>query len=254
LFEEDARIFLRGRFSKTMRDMRIAVIPARGGSKRIPRKNIRPFRGIPIIAYSVRAAILSQLFDKVIVSTDDSEIAQVANSVGAETPFLRPPELSGDFVGTTRVVKHAIEWTTSNLGNVGTVCCIYATAPFVTARHLRMGLEVLQSNNKSFAFATTSYAFPIQRAIRQSNDGGVEPFFPEYAETRSQDLVPAFHDAGQFYWGQSQAFVDELTTFAPHSSPVHIPRWMVQDIDTEEDWFHAEIMFEALVRQGTLSE
>ena len=237
-----------------MSDMRIAVIPARGGSKRIPRKNIRPFRGIPIIAYSIHAAISSRLFDMVIVSTDDSEIAKVANSVGAETPFLRPAELSGDFVGTTKVVKHAVEWVASNVGDVRTVCCIYATAPFVTANCLRMGLEVLQTTGKLFAFATTSYAFPIQRAIRQSNDGGVEPLFPEYTETRSQDLVPAFHDAGQFYWGKSQAFVDELPTFAPHSAPVQVPRWMVQDIDTEEDWIHAELMFDVLARQASSSE
>jgi N-acylneuraminate cytidylyltransferase len=234
--------------------MRIAVIPARGGSKRIPRKNVRLFRGAPIIAYSIRAAICSRLFDKVIVSTDDSEIAQVANSVGAETPFLRPPELSDDFVGTTRVVKHAIEWIASNIGSVDTVCCIYATAPFLTARHLKKGLDILQSSNKLFAFAVTSYAFPIQRAILSSSDGGVKLFFPEYAETRSQDLEPAFHDAGQFYWGHARAFVDELATFAPHSSPVHIPRWMVQDIDTEEDWIRAEMMFDALTRAGALSQ
>ncbi len=226
--------------------MRLAVIPARGGSKRIPRKNIRPFAGKPIVAYSIEAARASALFDRVIVSTDDEEIARVARDCGAETPFVRPRELSDDHTGTNAVVRHAISWCGEHGALPQHVCCIYATAPFVQPRYLREGYERLVASGKSFAFSVTSFAFPIQRALRIGADGCVQPIWPEYIARRSQDLEEAYHDAGQFYWGTARAFLDELVLYSSASVPVILPRHLVQDIDTEEDWVRAELMFGAL--------
>lgn len=223
----------------------VAIIPARGGSKRIPRKNIRSFLGRPIIAYSIAAARESGLFDQVIVSTDDEEIAEVARCHGAETPFLRPRELANDFAGTNAVVKHCLQWLESNATPVQYACCIYATAPFVQAASLREGFEKLVSSGKSYAFSVTSFPFPIQRAIMINRQGTVEPFSPEDVSARSQDLVEAFHDAGQFYWGQRNAFLNDVAIFSTESVPVILPRHLVQDIDTEEDWRRAELMYKA---------
>lgn len=185
--------------------MNIAIIPARGGSKRIPRKNISDFCGKPMIAYSIEAARDSQLFDRILVSTDDQEIADVAQAYGAEVPFMRPPELANDFAGTTEVIGHATRWMRDRQWSVGSVCCIYATAPFVQADDLRRGLQELQAGNWDYAFTVTEYGSPIFRAFRKHPDGGIEMFFPEHFSTRSQDLPTAFHDAGQFYWGRPDA-------------------------------------------------
>ncbi|HLS56105.1 MAG TPA: pseudaminic acid cytidylyltransferase [Zeimonas sp.] len=231
--------------------MRLAVIPARGGSKRIPRKNVRPFAGKPIIAYSIDAARSSGLFDDVIVSTDDDAIAAVARAYGARTPFVRPAALSDDHTGTNTVVRHAIGWFREHGGLPEQVCCIYATAPFLQPRYLREGLDRLVASGKSFAFSVTSFAFPIQRALRIGADGCVEPIWPENVARRSQDLEEAFHDAGQFYWGTARAFLDDVVLYSNASVPVVLPRHLVQDIDTEEDWTRAELMFGALrARQG----
>ncbi|NTV12000.1 MAG: pseudaminic acid cytidylyltransferase [Zoogloea sp.] len=227
--------------------MKVAIIPARGGSKRIPRKNIRDFAGKPIIAWSIEAARGCGLFDRIIVSTDDAQVADTARQHGAEVPFMRPPELSDDFTGTDDVVRHAIRWLQAEGQDPAQVCCIYATAPFVTPESLIRGWKALQESGKAFAFSVATYAFPIQRALRFTPDGGVAPFQPECVPMRSQDLEPAVHDAGQFYWGQAKSFLDGLETFAPHSVPVVLPRWMVQDIDTEEDWQRAELMFQAIL-------
>ncbi|MCD6732500.1 MAG: pseudaminic acid cytidylyltransferase [Burkholderiaceae bacterium] len=229
--------------------MRLAVIPARGGSKRIPRKNVRPFAGKPIIAYSIEAARASALFDRVIVSTEDDEIARVARDCGAETPFVRPRELSDDHTGTNAVVRHAISWFGEHGALPQHVCCIYATAPFVQPRYLREGYERLVASGKSFAFSVTSFAFPIQRALRIDADGCVQPIWPEYIARRSQDLEEAYHDAGQFYWGTARAFLDDVVLYSAASVPVILPRHLVQDIDTEEDWVRAELMFRALQAQ-----
>lgn len=229
--------------------MRLAVIPARGGSKRIPRKNIRPFAGKPIVAYSIEAARASALFDRVIVSTDDEEIARVARDCGAETPFVRPRELSDDHTGTNAVVRHAISWCGEHGALPQHVCCIYATAPFVQPRYLREGYERLVASGKSFAFSVTSFAFPIQRALRIGADGCVQPIWPENIARRSQDLEETYHDAGQFYWGTAQAFLDDVVLYSAASVPVILPRHLVQDIDTEEDWVRAELMFRALQAQ-----
>lgn len=225
--------------------MIVAVIPARGGSKRIPRKNIRLFAGKPIIAYSIEAALETGLFNRVIVSTDDMEIADVARAYGAEIPFLRPQTLADDFTGTNAVTKHAIRWLGEQGETVEHACCIYATAPFVQVDFLRQGLKQLKQSGKSFAFSVTSFPFPIQRAIRVNAEGTVDALFPEHRFTRSQDLEAAFHDAGQFYWGTADAFMNEDVMFSPASVPVVLPRHLVQDIDTPEDWYRAELLYQA---------
>ena len=226
--------------------MKIAVIPARGGSKRIPRKNIRMFCGKPIIAYSIAAAQQTGLFDQVVVSTDDEEIASVAREFGATTPFIRPTELADDFTGTNAVVKHAVAWFNAQSNDVTHACCLYATAPLVQARFITEGYEALARSDAAFAFSITSYAFPIQRAVRVTPDGRVDAIYPEHRMTRSQDLEHAYHDAGQFYWGTARAFLEDMPLFAPHSIGVILPRQLVQDIDTLEDWEQAELMYRAI--------
>lgn len=226
--------------------MKLCVIPARGGSKRIPRKNIRPFAGRPMLAHSIKAARDCGLFDHIVVSTDDEEIAEVAVTNGAEIPFMRPKALADDYTGTNAVARHAIEWFERAGKPVAHVCCVYATAPFLRAADLRAGYEKLVASGKAFVFAATRYAFPIQRAIRLNERGEVDAMFPEHIFSRSQDLVPAFHDAGQFYWGTARAYLDEVTTFSPDALIVELPHYRVQDIDTEDDWESAELMFRLL--------
>jgi len=232
--------------------MKIAVIPARGGSKRIPRKNIQDFCGKPIIAYSIEQALKSNLFDHVIVSTDDEEIASVAREYGAKTPFIRPDNIADDFTGTNAVVKHAINWYERQNQQISFACCIYATAPFLQANFLREGHDKLVNSNKSFTFSVTSFPFPIQRAIRINNQGEIDTFYPEHINSRSQDLEAAYHDAGQFYWGKSEAFLQDVITFSSSSLPIILPRYLVQDIDTQEDWVRAEMMFKSLQEMGRL--
>jgi N-acylneuraminate cytidylyltransferase len=224
--------------------MNVAVIPARYGSKRIKKKNIRLFCGQPIIAYSIQQALKSGVFDRVIVSTDNDEIATIAKKYGAEVPFIRPQELSGDFVGTVDVVNHAIHWLEENGEAVDYVCCIYPTAPFIRVRDIKEGLEILKNDiGKIFSFTVTTFPFPIQRALRIIKDRQLEAFWPENIEKRSQDLEESYHDAGQFYWGKVVGFLEKKTIFAKHSFPIVLPRSIVQDIDTEEDWSRAELMF-----------
>lgn len=229
--------------------MRIAVIPARGGSKRIPRKNIKLFCGKPIVAYSIEAAKLSGLFDKIIVSTDSNEIASIARDYGADTPFMRPNNLSDDFTGTNAVVKHAIHWYHENDTNIDFACCIYPTAPLIRSEYLVEGLEKLTTSNKEFAFSVTTFPFPIQRALVIDKDGSVQPLNPRNNSIRSQDLIETYHDAGQFYWGKASAFLNDETLFSNASLPVVLPRHLVQDIDTTEDWTRAELMYSAFVSQ-----
>ena len=222
--------------------MNIAIIPARGGSKRIPRKNIKSFCGKPMIAWTIEAAKSSGLFDRIIVSTDDAEITEVARHWGAEVPFTRPEELSNDHVVTMPVIAHATQWVLDQGLNVAAVCCIYATAPFVQAEDLKRGWDALNAGDWDYAFTVTDFAAPIFRSFKQTTQGGIEMFFPEHFDTRSQDLPVAFHDAGQFYWGQPAAWLEGKHIFDWHSKPLVIPRWRVQDIDTEEDWARAEIL------------
>ena len=226
--------------------MNIAVIPARGGSKRIPRKNIKEFCGRPMISWSIEAALRSECFDRIVVSTDDPEIADVSVKAGAEVPFFRPLELSNDFTGTVPVIAHAINWLQDHGSRPSFVCCLYATAPFVVPDDIKRGLQILQSESYDYAFSVTSYPFPIQRALRLSSGGRIEMFNPQHFATRSQDLEEAFHDAGQFYWGTAAAWLDGKPVFADMSAPIFLPRYRVQDIDTPEDWVRAELMFKAL--------
>jgi pseudaminic acid cytidylyltransferase len=226
--------------------MKLAVIPARGGSKRIPRKNIKNFCGKPMIAWPICVAQESGLFDRIIVSTDDEEIAEVSRKWGGEVPFIRPLNLADDFTGTTEVVSHATQWALDQCLDIDAVCCIYATAPFVQAADLRTGLDALKSGDWSYAFTVTEFAAPIFRSFQQNSVGEIEMFFPEYYSSRSQDLPKALHDAGQFYWGRPAAWLNNEAIFARHSKPVIIPRWRVQDIDTKDDWRRAEFVFNQL--------
>ena len=222
----------------------IAVIPARGGSKRIPRKNIKEFYGKPLIAYSIEAAIESQCFDRIIVSTDDEEIADMALKLGVEVPFIRGIELSNDFSGTAPVIKDTI--SRLNQSDISHICCIYATAPMLDAMYIRKGLDALKGKNGAqYAFSITSYAFPIQRAITLSPDSHVSMINPENLKVRSQDLEECWHDAGQFYWGTKEAWEHDLPIFDNHSIGIKIPRYLVQDIDTLEDWETAEFLYKA---------
>lgn len=226
--------------------MRLAVIPARGGSKRIPRKNVKLFCGKPMIAWSIEAARQSGCFDKIVVSTDDAEIAQVARQCGAQVPFMRPAELSDDHTGTTAVIAHAIDWLAQQGQPSEQVCCLYATAPFVSADDLRRGLSVLTDTGSDYAFSVTSYASPIQRAVHITPAGRVAMFNPEYFNTRSQDLEEAYHDAGQFYWGRASSWLTGKVIFGSDSVAIFLPRHRVQDIDNEEDWQRAEYLFRVI--------
>ncbi len=224
--------------------MRLAVIPARGGSKRIPGKNIRPFHGKPIIAYTIEAALATGLFEHVIVSTDDAAIAAVAGRHGAEVPFVRPALLADDFTGTNVVVRHAVEWYQAAGSSVAEVCCVYATAPFVTATDLRAAHALLRPD-VDFVFAATGFDFPVQRALVRDAGGLVRPMFPQWIGQRSQDLQPALHDAGQFYWGWGSSFIAQPLIFAATAVAFDLPPWRVQDIDSEADWVRAELLFAA---------
>lgn len=222
----------------------IAVIPARGGSKRIPRKNVRPFAGRPMIGWAIGAALGSGLFDRVVVSTDDTEIIEVARAHGADVPFVRPAELADDHTPTVPVIRHAIEALGVDGGTA--VCCIYACVPFLAAQDLADGLALLAEGPAAYAFPVTPFPSPIQRALRRDADGRVRPFFPENVNVRTQDLEPAYHDAGQFYWGRAEAWTAGLSIHG-HGAGLVIPAWRVVDIDTPEDWERAEAMAGALL-------
>jgi pseudaminic acid cytidylyltransferase len=229
--------------------MNLCVIPARGGSKRIPRKNIKEFCGKPMIAWSIEAAKSSACFNRIIVSTDDEEIAEVAKSFGAEVPFMRPAHLSDDHTATIPVIAHAIRWQMEHSHSPTEVCCIYATAPFVQVQDIKRGLEILKSTDAEYVFSVTTFAFPVQRAIRITKEQRVEMFQPEHFNTRSQDLEEAWHDAGQFYWGRASAWMEGKPIFSRDSAPVTLPRYRVQDIDTLEDWQRAEWLFKPMLKK-----
>jgi N-acylneuraminate cytidylyltransferase len=230
--------------------VKLCVIPARGGSKRIPRKNIKDFCGRPMIAWSIAAARESGLFDQVVVSTEDAEIAAVAREAGALTPFERPQALADDHTGTSEVVTHAINWFRQQGEALGLVCCLYATAPFVRARDLRTAAEQLAHSRARFVFSATSFDFPILRALTRNAQGQLAPMFPEHIGKRSQDLPEAFHDAGQFYFGDAADWLAGAPVFGPGSRMYLLPRHRVQDIDTPEDWLRAEWLFRAMREAG----
>jgi len=232
--------------------VKLCIIPARGGSKRIPRKNIKAFNGQPMIAYSINAAIESGCFDKIIVSTDDEEISKIAINYGAEIPFLRPKELATDNAGTLPVIKHAVEWYEEQGIMLDAACCLYATAPFVSPHLLQSAYKQFNEGTADYCFSATSFPFPIQRAIRIKKNNRVEMFQPENFNVRSQDLEEAYHDAGQFYWGSSGAFKLMKPLFSESSTAYILPRYLVQDIDTMEDWIRAELMHQLLMSSERL--
>ncbi len=223
----------------------VAIIPARGGSKRIPRKNIKLFHGKPLIAYSIETAKQSKLFERIIVSTDDKEIADIAKEYGAEVPFVRPKELSDDYATTGEVVEHALNFLKEKGKVYDYVCTIYATAPFLQVKYLQEGFEKLKNSDAHMAFGVTSMPFPIQRTFKITEDGRCKMFWPENFIKRSQDLEEAYQDAGQFYWQRIGVESNEIM-FGKDSIPVVLPRHLVQDIDTSEDWKRAEVMYRVL--------
>ena len=228
--------------------MQLAVIPARGGSKRIPRKNIKEFHGKPMIAWSIQAALNSGCIDEVWVSTDDEEIAAIAQTYGAKVPFIRPAHLSDDFATTADVMQHAAQECQIQYQQLPDyVCCLYATAPFVQQQDLLQGFELIQSKDLDYVFSATNYSFPIQRAIKIDSDGKVNMFSPEFFNTRSQDLEEAWHDAGQFYWGKTSAWLNKSVIFSSNSKIVPLPQFRVQDIDTVQDWQRAELIAQILL-------
>lgn len=229
--------------------MRIAVIPARGGSKRIPRKNIKLFHGKPMIAYAINAALASKLFDRVIVSTDDDEIARVARVFGAEVPFIRPLELADDHTPTVPVIAHAISECLNMGWDVQEVCCIYPGVPFISSGDLCSAHEKLLVTGAQYVFPITGFPSPIQRALSLLSDDTVKPFQPEYASTRTQDLEYCYFDVGQFYWGRKQAWLDGLNIHQ-NGTAIVIPEWRVVDIDTLSDWERAELVYLALMAKG----
>ncbi len=217
----------------------LCVIPARGGSKRIPRKNVKDFLGKPLIAYSIEAALNSGVFERVIVSTDDAEIADVAVKFGAQVPFVRDAALSDDYATSSDAVTDAA----TRLGGYSRVCCLYATAPLITGEILREAYGKFEEAGCEFLFSATEFSFPIQRAIRLSKDGAVDMFYPQFALTRSQDLERAYHDAGAFYFGRREAWLEKKPIFAPHSKAFLLPRNLVCDIDTPEDFEFAQKLY-----------
>jgi pseudaminic acid cytidylyltransferase len=227
--------------------MNIAIIPARGGSKRIPRKNIKLFEGKPMIAHAITAAISSGLFEHIVVSTDDEEIAAIAREWDAETPFVRPSDLANDNAATVPVIAHgiqacrALDWTFEH------VCCIYPGVPFIQVEDLKGALSLMLERGADFCFSVTEFPSAIQRALRRLDDGKMQPFYPQFETIRSQDLEPAFHDAGQFYWGKAEAWLHNTLI---HSGGIGyvIPGWRVVDIDTPEDWLRAETLLKVTRR------
>ena len=219
--------------------MNIAIIPARGGSKRIPRKNIKAFCGQPMIAYAIKAAQASGLFEHVVVSTDDAEIQSIANSLGAETPFIRPAELANDFTATVPVVAHAIKACEALGWQLSNVCCIYPCVPFIEVNDLKGAFAKLTESGAEYCFPVTEFPAAVQRSLKHSSNGLMEPVYPEHELTRTQDLEAAFYDAGQFYWGTKQAWLNNNRI---HTSGMgyEIPNWRVVDIDTPADWERAE--------------
>lgn len=228
---------------------RVAIITARGGSKRIPRKNIRAFAGRPILEYSIEAAVKSGAFTEVMVSTDDQEIAEAGRRAGAAVPFLRSPQNSNDFATTADVIREVLEAYRSRGQEFESFCCIYPTAPFVTAEKLSSAMSQLESTGADSVVPVVRFGYPIQRALKIEG-GLVSMIEPANVNKRSQDLMPAFHDCGQFYGGNVKSFLASGKLFAERTVPIVMPESEVQDIDTEEDWKIAELKFRLMQEHG----
>ncbi|MBW7989190.1 MAG: pseudaminic acid cytidylyltransferase [Planctomycetes bacterium] len=232
--------------------MNVAIIPARGGSKRIPGKNIKDFAGKPIIHYSIKAAIESDLFEKIIVSTDSEEIADIARKAGAEVPFIRPGSLSDDNTPTAPVLEHAINWLNDHGEKVKYCCCIYAASPFVTSKSIQDGFSLLSQSKASTVFTVTTFESCVFRGLKVTANGHIKMLWPENKLKRSQDFEDVYHDAGQLYWFDSDKFLKSKTLFSEKSLPLVLPRYMVQDVDTVEDWETAELLFNVCKSKGLL--
>ena len=233
-----------------MRIKNIAIIPARGGSKRLPKKNIKNFLGKPIIAYSIETAIKTNLFDRVIVSTDNPAIAKVAIKYGAEAPFVRPEELSDDFTGTHEVIRHAVKWLENSGEKIDYVCCIYPTAPLIQKKDLLKGFNLIKNGKWELIMAATNFSYPIFRSFKKSPNGGLEMIFPEHYNSRSQDLPKVYHDAGLFYWANPNIWKKNPKGYNEKNSIVEIPNYRVQDIDTFDDWKKAETIYKILKKNN----
>lgn len=225
--------------------MKVAIIPARGGSKRIPRKNAKPFFGIPMIARTVATALQSGLFDHVVVSTDDAEIADIATRAGAQIPFIRPADLADDLTPTVPVIAHAIQACNERGWKIIHACCIYPCVPLLEIDDIADALDIALDKDADFVYPVTDYAHPIQRAMRRSLSGKMSLYSPQFEMTRTQDLEKSFHDAGQFYWGKASAWLEHKKMHTAGLG-MPIPHWRVVDIDSEDDWRRAELLFKAL--------
>ncbi|TBR78488.1 pseudaminic acid cytidylyltransferase [Campylobacter novaezeelandiae] len=222
----------------------LCIIPARGGSKRIPRKNIVDFLGKPLIAYSIENALNSKLFDEVIVSSDDDEIIEIAMKYGAKAPFKRDKNLSDDFTSSTTVIQNAIKVLALKNQHYDNVCCLYATAPLVNEKILKDAYEVFIQNGSKFLFGATEFDYPIQRAFYLDDKKSVFMFDETFYEKRSQDLIKAYHDTGTFYFGKSKAWLETSFMFKSYSSVYVLPRTLVCDIDTPQDLEFAKLLFQ----------
>jgi len=224
---------------------KLAIIPARGGSKRIPLKNIKSFLGKPIINYSIETAIKSNLFDEVMVSTDNPEIIEIAKNAGATVPFLRSPETSNDFTHVAEVISEVL----LNYKSIGKefeyFCCIYATVPFITIHRLKECYDLMINKNFDSVFPVNRFSYPIQRALK-IEDEKVSMILPENFNKRSQDLMPAYHDSGQYYWMKTSEFYKQRKLFSSNSGSIILPETEAQDIDDEEDWKIAEIKYKII--------
>lgn len=227
--------------------MHVAIIPARGGSKRIPDKNIREFAGLPMIAHTIRAAQHSRLFERIIVSTDSAKIAEIAKQHGAEAPFLRPSVLACDHTATIPVLLHAEEYCQTADLSADYYCCLYATNPLLQIASLKEGFQKLQqSQNKSFAISVVAYDYPVMRGFTIDENDHIQMLFPKSYDQRSQDLPKVYHDAAQFYWWRAGQLTEQSRFFSEHTIPVELSSQHVQDIDTEIDWQLAEMKFQLL--------
>lgn len=224
---------------------RLAIIPARGGSKRIPRKNIKDFLSKPVIAYSIEAALQSGLFDEVMVSTDDAEIAAIAKNYGAKVPFYRSAETSGDFATTIAVIKEVVsEYKNRFEEAFDLICCIYPTAPLIQVKHLKSSLNLLLEKNFDSVFPVVAFGYPVWRGVEISIEGNTNMVWPEYQDSRSQDLKKIYHDAGQWYWVNMKQLRESL--FSQNTGSIVLSELEVQDIDDQKDWALAEIKYKLL--------
>lgn len=219
----------------------VAIITARGGSKRIPRKNIRPFRGRPMIAWSIEAALKANTFTEVMVSTDDDEIAEIARSCGAKVPFMRSPATSDDFAGTVDVLVEVLEEYRKRGTRFDLGCCLYPTAPLVTPADLLRGRELLEKGRFDAVMPVAAFSYPIWRSLKRDESGRISLNFPENLNRRSQDLPPAYHDAGQWYWFRTESLLRDRVIIGQNTGSVLLSELQVQDIDNEDDWALAEM-------------